>query len=228
MSKKDSKKKEEHLAQDVEGAVLGAEQFLERNWQKLAIGLVALIVIFFAYVAYQKFINEPKEIDAKNAMAKAEFYFAKDSMNLALNGDGINSGFAYVADEWGGTPAGNLSKYYAGVCELKLGNFDNALDYLKGFSTDDFFLSVEKNGLIGDVYSEMGKTDEAISAYKKAYSAEKNTLSALYMKKAALLHEDKGEYDVALGLYRRIKDEYYTTSIAGDIDKYIMRAEYMK
>ncbi|MFV0484448.1 MAG: tetratricopeptide repeat protein [Bacteroidales bacterium] len=228
MSKKDSKMEEEHFAQEVEGAVLGAEQFLEKNWQKIAIGVGALVVIFLAYVAFDKFVQTPREAEAKNAIAKAEFYFAKDSMNLALNGDGINSGFAYVVDEWGGTSAGNLAKYYAGVCEMKLGNYDNAISYLKDFSTKDFFISVEKNGLIGDAYSEMGDTDKAINFYKKAYNSQNNTLSALYMKKAAQLHESKGNFDDAISLYQRIKNEYYMTSIANDIDKYITRAEYMK
>ncbi|MFV0505482.1 MAG: tetratricopeptide repeat protein [Bacteroidales bacterium] len=228
MSKKDSKKKDEHFAQEVEGAVLGAEQFLERNWQKIAMVVGALVVIFLAYVAYDKFVKTPNEAEAKSAIAKAEFYLAKDSLNLALNGDGINSGFAYVADEFGGTSAGNLAKYYAGVCEIQLGNYERAINYLKSFSTDDFFISVEKEGLIGDAYSEMGETEKAISFYKKAYSAEENTLSALYMKKAALLYESIGNYNTALALYKRIKDEYYTSDVASDIDKYIARAEYMK
>ena len=56
-----------------------------------------------------------------------------DSVKLALNGDNINSGFAKIISKYSGTKAANLAKFYAGSCYLKLGDFNNAVKYLKRF-----------------------------------------------------------------------------------------------
>ncbi|MFX5999199.1 hypothetical protein ABTF05_22725, partial [Acinetobacter baumannii] len=73
---------------------------------------------------------------AADALFKAQQYFAIDSLNLVLNGDGQNKGALYVIKNYGGTKAANLAHYYAGVSYLKLGDFNNAVKYLKDFSTD--------------------------------------------------------------------------------------------
>ena len=38
-----------------------------------------------------------------------------------------------IIDKFSGTPAANLSKYYAGICYLKMGDFAKAEKYLKLF-----------------------------------------------------------------------------------------------
>ena len=44
-------------------------------------------------------------------MFKGEQYFAKDSFNLALNGNGADyEGFEAIIDQYGSTSAGNLAK----------------------------------------------------------------------------------------------------------------------
>ncbi len=48
-------------------------------------------------------------------MFMAEKYFAEDSLNLALNGDGNYSGFLQIIDDYKWSEAANLSHYYAGV-----------------------------------------------------------------------------------------------------------------
>ena len=77
-------------------------------------------------------------------MFKGEQYFAKDSFNLALNGNGADyEGFEAIIDQYGSTSAGNLAKAYAGICYFKMGENEKALDLLKSFSgSDDMILSL--------------------------------------------------------------------------------------
>ena len=44
------------------------------------------------------------------------------------------------------------------------------------------------------------------------------------MKKAGIAYENLKEYDKAVKAYTTIKDKYYTSMEASDIDKYITRA----
>lgn len=73
-----------------------------------------------------------------------------DSVNLALNGDGMNWGFLRVIDKYGGTKAGNLANFYAGDCYIKLNENEKAIKYLKNSVPT---LSLCRQGLIS--YWEM-------------------------------------------------------------------------
>jgi len=58
-------------------------------------------------------------------MFMAQKYFEQDSIRKALNGDGQYLGFLAIIDEYGMTKSSNLSHYYAGMCYLKLGQFEH-------------------------------------------------------------------------------------------------------
>ena len=101
-------------------------------------------------------------------MFMAELYFQKDSFALALNGDEQYEGFLSIADDYGVTKAGNLANYYAGLCYLNLGEFENAIDYFSDFSSNDIILSSLALGCIGDCYAELDDIETALDFYKKA------------------------------------------------------------
>jgi hypothetical protein len=92
-------------------------------------------VLVGGWYGYKNYIVAPKETEAQNAMWKAEQYFREDSLNLALNGDKFNRGFLYIINNYGSTKSGNLAKYYAGVCYLRTGNFNKAVENLNDFNT---------------------------------------------------------------------------------------------
>jgi tetratricopeptide (TPR) repeat protein len=75
-----------------------------------------------------------------------------------------SKGVLYVINNYGGTKAANLAKYYAGLSYLKLGDFNNAVKYLKDFSTDAKQIQLMAYGALGDAYSELNKKDEAIAS----------------------------------------------------------------
>jgi tetratricopeptide (TPR) repeat protein len=101
-------------------------------------------------------------------MFVAEKYFAQDSSNLVLNGDGTSKGVLYIIKEFGGTSSANLAKYYAGISYFRLGDFNKSLEYLKDFSTNAKQVQAIAFGTMGDAYAELKKNEEAIDAYKKA------------------------------------------------------------
>jgi hypothetical protein len=64
---------------------------------------------------------------------------ASDSLyKLSLNGSEGKFGFIKIADEYG-TDAGNLANYYAGMAYLNTGKYNEAIDYLNKFKSDDIF-----------------------------------------------------------------------------------------
>ena len=220
------KNKTEDQFIQVEQALSKTEQYLVNNQKSLMIILGAIIGLILLFKGYQKFYIEPLEEDAQIEVYMAELYFQKDSFNLALNGDGQYAGFLDVAEEYSSTKVGNLANYYAGLCYLNTGDYNNAITYLENFSSDDIILSSLALGCIGDAYMELGDTDKAKSSYKDAVENSNNEFTTpRYMMKLAMIHESKKEYSEALEIYKSIKVDFKTSLEASGIEKYISRAE---
>lgn len=225
MAKEEKVQHEAHGMEKIEVTLSKTEQYIEDNQKTILIILVALVVIVGGFLAYRSLYVAPREVEAQKAMFAAQQYFEKDSFKLALNGDGNYMGFKYIVDEFGSTKAGNLANYYAAVSSLRLGQFQQALEFINDFSTSDELLLPISIGLKGDINMELNKTDEAISYYKKAADAKNNNFTApIYLLKAALALETKGDYKSSLEIYKRIKIDYSKSEEARTIDKYIERA----
>ena len=210
------------------------ENFYNKNKKAVFIGGSAIVVVVLVILYYQIQIKAPKEKAASTASFKAEYYFGIDSFRLALNGrpDGAVEGFIGfndIIDQYGGTRAGNLARYYAGICNLRLGQYDDAIDNLKKFSTDDVIVGSISLGCIGDAYREKGESDEAVKYYEKAARRNTNSFTTpMYLKKAAMTYEeDLQDYDKALATYIKIEKEYGNTTEGKDISKYIARLKTM-
>ncbi len=224
MSKTGDNKEEKILA--IDEALGKSEQFIERNQKIIIIIVVAIVAIVLGYIGYKKLYLAPKEKEAQGQMFMAQKYFEMDSLNLALNGDGNALGFLNIIDDYGITKSGNLAHYYAGMCFLKKGEFENAIEHLKKFSSDDEFLSSLSLGAMGDAYLELGNNDKALDYYLKAAKNRDNDFtSAQFYFKAGFVYEELKQYDKAIEMYDKIKKEYSRSFEARDIDKYIERAK---
>ena len=212
--------------QQVEETLTKTEQFIEKN-QKNLLRIVTIVVGLIALVfGVQNLYLKPLEKEANVEMYMAEIYFQKDSFNLALEGDGQYLGFLDIADEYGLTNAGELANYYAGICYLNMSDYDNAIEYLSQYSSDDIILSSLALGCIGDAYVELGDLDEGLDYYEDAVNNSDNKFTKpKYMLKAAMIHEHNGDYDKAIDLYKELQLNFKSSPEAAGIERYISRAE---
>jgi tetratricopeptide (TPR) repeat protein len=215
----------EEVVDDSAKVVARAKGFWEKFSKPVMYIGGAFIAIVGGYYGYQKFYAEPREGKAVEAIWHAQQYFQQDSLKLALNGDGQFQGFEKVASNFGGTKAGNLAKFYAGVCALRLADFKKAESYLKDFNTDSKEIQTVAYARLADTYAELGKKDEAVEFYAKAgrFYPEQEGLSAENLFRAGLLSETLGKNDAAIKFYKEIKEKYPRTDRGYQIDKYLAR-----
>ncbi len=229
MANKKNKNQDQEL-QNVEQALSASEEFIEKYKNQILYVLGGVVLVVLAVLAFKAWYIAPRESEAETKIALCQEYFAKDSFQLALLGDGTDEllGFEAIANEYNMTKTANLAKVYAGVCCYKLGKYDEAIAYLEDADMDSPHFGPATIGLVGDCYVELGDNAAAVKYFEKA-AKEKNDLTApLYLKKAALIYEREGNYEKAIENYTIIKEVYFKSMQASDIDKYIERAKALK
>lgn len=228
--KKQAEIREEKDWQKIDSAVRESENFLEKYQKQLLIGIGIVVLVVCCYLGFRHFYLGPKNNEAQIALFKGEQYFRAGQDSLAVYGDANGYvGFESIISEYGSTDAGNLAKLYAGISYANLGKYDQALDYLKGFSASDKILSQLVNGSIGDCLDNTGKSDEAISYYIKAAKGVDNpSQSPILYKKAGLIYRNQGNYDKVIETFSIIKNQYTNSAVAMEADKYIDEANLLK
>lgn len=226
MSKKEIEKNQDEVILDVGSTLTKAEAFIENNKKSITYVVVGLLVGVASYFGFKYLYLEPLEKEAQIELYKAQENIDRDSLQLALNGDGSGMGLLEIAEEYSWTKAGNLARYYAGVCYLQLGQFEDAIRQMDKFSTNDPVFRVLSNGVIADAFLELGQPKEALDYYNKAVrSSDNEFVVPFYLKKAGMLAEDQGRWKEAKSYFERLKQDYPKSQHALDADKFIARIE---
>lgn len=185
------------------------EDFLKKN-SKIVAGVLIAAGILIGGILFFQYTTEKQNDKAQAEMFQAVYFFEQDSVDFALNGDGINKGFLSIVENYPRTDAANLSHLYIGSIYLSQKKFEDALTHLEEFSSDDYLVQSKAYSLIGDANLELGNTEEAIAQYTKAARTHENKyMSPKYLAKLAVAQEEAGKIEDAIKTYAEIEEKYY-------------------
>ena len=222
-----TKTEEEVRQQNVAEAVSKTERFFKENGKLIYGCVIGVLVIALAILAYNRFILQPKKVQATDQMVRAEQWFLSGEYELSLTGDDNDLGFEDIIKQYG-SKAGEAVYMYAGIAKLQTGAPEEAIQYLKKYDGKDPILLGKAQACIGDAYADLENYSEAISWYQKAAKTSDNALAAAYLLKAGIAAEAMGDSAKALSFYKEIKDKWGNAPEAMEIDKYITRIESAK
>ena len=215
-----------------------SEEWVSKNQNYIlgVIGVVAVAVL--GYLAYNQFVQAPKEASAANEMYYPQQYFdqaltnttQQDSLyTLALNGGEGKYGFLDIIDEYSGTKAANLASYSAGMAYLNMNKYQEAIEHLGNFSSDDAILGALAKGGIGDAFMQLGQASDALGYYEQASAHSTNEYTApKYLYKAGITALELKDKAKALEFFQKIKDDYSSSNEAKSIDGFIGMANSSK
>jgi tetratricopeptide (TPR) repeat protein len=214
----------------IENAIGRTEMWFEKNWKSITFCIAAVLVVAAALYAYEGLYRGPRGKKAADAMFVAEQLFIAEDYTTALNGNDGKLGFVDIVATYGGTKQGRLAAHYAGICYLKNGELDNALQYLGKYravrGVPGSIINAQNEGLKGDVYVQKGDNAAAVTHFRKAVDAADNILTTpMYLKKLGLALEATGDYAAAVTAYKRVSDDYPASLEARDIEKFASAAE---
>ena len=207
------------------------EEWVSRN-QNYILGVIGVIAVaVLGYLAYNQFVLKPKEASADNEMYYPQQYFdqalnsttERDSLfTLSLNGAEGKYGFLDIINEYSGTKAANLASYSAGMAYLNMKNYQEAINHLEDFSSDDSILGALAKGGLGDAFMQLNQSEDALSYYEKAVAHSDNSFTApKFLYKAGITALELNQSDKALEYFQRIKDDYASSDEARMIDAFI-------
>ena len=213
MAKKETKKSDQNeLIENPEviaEKLVPGEDFLKSN-SKILAGVLAVAVVLIGGILFFQYNTQQQNEKAQAEMFQAVYFFEQDSVDFALNGDGINKGFLNIIESYPRTDAANLAHFYTGSIYLSQKKFEDALTHLQEFSTDDYLVQAKAYSLVGDANLELGKTEEAIAQYTKAARTNENKfMSPKYLAKLAVAQEEAGKIEEAINTYAEIEEKYY-------------------
>ena len=212
---------------NVEEALSKTEKFFTTYKNHIIYGTAAVVAVVAAFLLYHNFVTLPAQQEAMGQTFTAEQYFRSGEFEKALNGDGNALGFNQIIDEYG-TKSGEAVYFYAGVCELQLGNYKEAAEYLKKYKGSDAIMSARAIACTGDAYAGLNDYKAAAAEYVKAAKYADNLFAAAYLLKAGIMYEELGESAKALEMYEEIKSKYPQSAEGYDINKYISRIQNTK
>ncbi|WP_300437159.1 tetratricopeptide repeat protein [Christiangramia sp.] len=215
------------------------ETWVADNQKYIYIIVGVAIVAVLGYLGYNRFINEPNQNEAANEMAQAENYMASalrangaqsDSLyNLALNGGEGKYGFLDIIENYGGTNAANLAHYNAGFAYLRTGKYQEAIEQLEEFESDDEIFSALATGGIGDAFLQLEQPEEALGYYEEAAKMRSNSFTTpRFLLKAAITAIKVGDAAAAEEYLLQIEDEYPDAPEADKVPVYLGQARAMK
>jgi len=213
MAKKETKKSDQNeLIENPEviaEKLVPGEDFLKSN-SKILAGILAVAIVLIGGILFFQYNTQQQNEKAQAEMFQAVYFFEQDSVDFALNGDGINKGFLNIIESYPRTDAANLAHFYTGSIYLSQKKFEDALTHLQEFSSDDYLVQAKAYSLVGDANLELGKTEEAIAQYTKAARTNENKfMSPKYLAKLAVAQEEAGKVEDAIKTYAEIEEKYY-------------------
>ena len=199
------------------------------KYQNIIYGVIIGILVFIlAILAFNRFYLQKKNAEASAQIVQPIKWFTQGdtaSLKKALEGDGENDGFLDIASGYKITKTANTANYYAGLTYLKLGQKDEALEYLKKFKKREDVLWYACQATIGDIYDEQGDESKAISYYEKACKGKDPYFTPIALFKLGQMYERQGDWKKALNAYETIEKDFYTEYNKMSIAQYVERAK---
>ncbi|MFA5667741.1 MAG: tetratricopeptide repeat protein [Balneolaceae bacterium] len=173
----------------------------------VGITLIVVVSVIFGY----SFYSSSQEGKAQQLLSQAENFYSEGDYTKALNGDeaSYSFGFIEIADNYANTNSGNIAIYYASVSSYKLGNYEDALAYIKKYKHVKGILGVGSLSFEASLYELNEDFDKAASTYEKAANWDvNNSTTPFNLYKAANAYHKAGKNDKAKQIAAKIIADY--------------------
>jgi tetratricopeptide (TPR) repeat protein len=187
----------------------------------ITIGVIG--VIFLAYLLYSNNVRTENR-QAITELGRVYPYY--DSGEYALAIDGIPeqnvNGLRDIVQNFGKTDSGRLATFYLANAYYHLGDYDNAYQYFDMYKGTDPLLGASALAGKASIHEIRGEYGIAASLFEQAATRFGETaITPENLQHAGRNYIDAGEYQKALRVLEKLKNDYPESIFARDIDRFI-------
>ena len=200
-----------------------SRSYFDENQSKIFtyVGVLAVVVIaVIMYINYRSGQNEEAGMHLSKVM---DMYDQGDYLG-AIEGkkDVKLLGLKDIVAEYGSTDNGETAKIYLANSYANLGKPEEALKYYEEYSGDiEIFIAASLAGQAG-YYSNKNEYEKAADLYLKASKVSKtDAMNSDYIFQAAVNYFEAGDKEQAKNLLQIIKDDYKTSAVYAQVDRYL-------
>ena len=200
-----------------------SQSFFEENKNKIFTYLGAFALVVVAVILFMNYRSGQNDDAAVHLSKVMDMYDMGDYLG-AIEGkkDVKMLGLKDIVAEYGSTENGETAKIYLANSYANLGKSDEALKYYEDYSGDiDIYVAASLAGQAG-YYASKKEYEKAADLYMKASKVSKtDVMNSDYMFQAAVNYFDAGDKDQAKSLLQTIKEDYKTSAVYSQVDKYL-------
>lgn len=200
-----------------------SQSFFEENKNKIFTYLGALALVVVAVILFMNYRSGQNDDAAVHLSKVMDMYDMGDYLG-AIEGkkDVKMLGLKDIVAEYGSTENGETAKIYLANSYANLGKSDEALKYYEDYSGDiDIYVAASLAGQAG-YYASKNEYEKAADLYMKASKVSKtDVMNSDYMFQAAVNYFDAGDKDQAKSLLQTIKEDYKTSAVYSQVDRYL-------
>jgi tetratricopeptide (TPR) repeat protein len=200
-----------------------AQSFFEENQTKVFTYLGALAAVVIAVILFMNYRTGQNEEAAGHLSKVMDMYDVGDFLG-AIEGkkDVKVLGLKEIVAEYGSTENGETAKIYLANSYANLGKSDEALKYYEDYSGEiDIYTAAAFAGQ-ASYYAAKNEYEKAADLYMKASKVSKtDAMNSDYIFQAAVNYFDAGDKDQAKNLLQTVKDEYKTSAVYSQVDRYL-------
>lgn len=202
-----------------------AWMFFDEN-QNLVYGILAGLVLLVAGIAGYVYYQSVQQAEAEQLLAQVARTYEQGNYRQALDGTGTTQGLLAIAENYGGTQAGNLATYYAADALYRLGEYDRALELFREFEKTEDFVGASAYAAQAAIHENRGEFEQAAELYQQAAEQFPNSLTTpKYLMSAGRAYEEMGNFESAIAMYERVEEEYPDSNQAQEVGRYLARAK---
>ncbi len=190
-------------------------------------GLVVLAVVAVIFINNRRSNNEKAAVELSRVMSVVDSAPTDPAaQRAAIDGrpeQGI-LGLKAIVENYGGTDAGELARYYLAGAYYRLGEYENALASYRAFSPADRMLEAGAEAGSAACHEALKQYSEAAELYASAAGTDPEGVAAPeYLNSAARCYGAAGKPEEAVRLLKKLKDDYPKSALARESDRAITR-----
>ncbi|KZK74188.1 MAG: hypothetical protein A3K90_02605 [Pelodictyon luteolum] len=186
------------------------------RYKNLISGALILILIGGAAVFFWTERQASREKEAAPILAAAAVAFDRGDFQKAINGGEKEPGLKTIAEQYNGTPSGEMAELLLANAYYAIGKPEDALKAFDAASPGSPDLAAAARAGKGACQNDLRHYEDAAKSFLSASDkAENNALKAQYLMASADSHLAAGDAEKAAEIFHQVVDRYPGSSGAG-------------